>query len=316
MAHDRRRRVRATCRRIARESGSSFYAGMRLLPPDRRDALFADLRARAPDRRHRRRRRSPPDEKLAALERDRATSSARIDETRRSGARRRRRRGAPLPDPARRVRRPRRRRRDGRARHRVRDLRRPRALLPLRRGLDRPARARRLRLLRPRARRRRSPTTSASRSSSANILRDLSEDLAQRPRLPAARGPRALRLQRRATGASTGPVELLVAFEAQRALEPARRAASTLVPLLDRRSAVVRARDGRQVPAGCSSGSRPTRRSSCAAGCRCAAGRRGSCSRGALVAERGVNGARVAVVGGGLAGLAAALDCADARRDA
>lgn len=29
------------CRRIARDSGSSFYAGMRLLPPDRRAALFA-----------------------------------------------------------------------------------------------------------------------------------------------------------------------------------------------------------------------------------------------------------------------------------
>jgi phytoene synthase len=29
------------CRRIARASGSSFYAGMRLLPPDRRDAIFA-----------------------------------------------------------------------------------------------------------------------------------------------------------------------------------------------------------------------------------------------------------------------------------
>src|SRR5262249_57143754 len=28
-------------RRVARESGSSFYAGMRLLPPARRDALFA-----------------------------------------------------------------------------------------------------------------------------------------------------------------------------------------------------------------------------------------------------------------------------------
>lgn len=31
----------AECRRIARESGSTFYAGMRLLPTDRRDALFA-----------------------------------------------------------------------------------------------------------------------------------------------------------------------------------------------------------------------------------------------------------------------------------
>jgi phytoene synthase len=31
----------AACRRVARESGSSFYAGMRLLPTERRDALFA-----------------------------------------------------------------------------------------------------------------------------------------------------------------------------------------------------------------------------------------------------------------------------------
>ena len=29
------------CRRVARESGSSFYSGMRLLPPERRAALFA-----------------------------------------------------------------------------------------------------------------------------------------------------------------------------------------------------------------------------------------------------------------------------------
>jgi phytoene synthase len=29
------------CRRVARQSGSSFYVGMRLLAPDRRDALFA-----------------------------------------------------------------------------------------------------------------------------------------------------------------------------------------------------------------------------------------------------------------------------------
>ena len=29
------------CRRVARNAGSSFYAGMRLLPPDRRNALFA-----------------------------------------------------------------------------------------------------------------------------------------------------------------------------------------------------------------------------------------------------------------------------------
>jgi phytoene synthase len=29
------------CRRVARDAGSSFYAGMRLLPPERRNALFA-----------------------------------------------------------------------------------------------------------------------------------------------------------------------------------------------------------------------------------------------------------------------------------
>ena len=29
------------CRRVARNSGSSFYAGMRLMPPERRNALFA-----------------------------------------------------------------------------------------------------------------------------------------------------------------------------------------------------------------------------------------------------------------------------------
>jgi phytoene synthase len=69
----------AHCRQIARESRSSFYAGMRLLPPDRRDALFAvyalarriddiadgDLAA---------------DEKLAALERTR-TELAQIERT-------------------------------------------------------------------------------------------------------------------------------------------------------------------------------------------------------------------------------------------
>jgi phytoene synthase len=59
------------CRRIARESGSSFYAGMRLLPPGRRNALFAiyalsreiDDAADGP---------LPADEKRAELERIRS----------------------------------------------------------------------------------------------------------------------------------------------------------------------------------------------------------------------------------------------------
>ena len=59
------------CRRIARASGSSFYAGMRLLPPDRRDAIFAvyALARRIDDIAD-----GPlaADDKLAALERTRA----------------------------------------------------------------------------------------------------------------------------------------------------------------------------------------------------------------------------------------------------
>jgi phytoene synthase len=57
-------------RRVARESGSSFYAGMRLLPPDRRDALFAiyALARRIDDIADGG---LPPDEKLAALVRTR-----------------------------------------------------------------------------------------------------------------------------------------------------------------------------------------------------------------------------------------------------
>ncbi len=56
------------CRRIARASRSSFYTGMRLLPPERREALFAvyalarriDDVADGP---------LPPEQKLAGLER-------------------------------------------------------------------------------------------------------------------------------------------------------------------------------------------------------------------------------------------------------
>jgi phytoene synthase len=61
----------AECRRIARDSGSSFYAGMRLLPADRRDAIFAiyALARRIDDVAD-----GPlaPDEKLAVLTRVRA----------------------------------------------------------------------------------------------------------------------------------------------------------------------------------------------------------------------------------------------------
>jgi len=65
------------CRKVARASGSSFYAGMRLLPPDRRAALFAiyALARRIDDIADGD---LPAVEKLAALERTRA-ELARID---------------------------------------------------------------------------------------------------------------------------------------------------------------------------------------------------------------------------------------------
>jgi len=62
-------------RRVARESGSSFYAGMRLLPADRRDALFAiyALARRIDDIADGD---LPADEKLASLERTRKELAA------------------------------------------------------------------------------------------------------------------------------------------------------------------------------------------------------------------------------------------------
>jgi phytoene synthase len=67
------------CRRIARASGSSFYAGMRLLPPERRAALFAiyALSRRIDDIADGQ---LPGEEKLAELERTRGELE-RIDES-------------------------------------------------------------------------------------------------------------------------------------------------------------------------------------------------------------------------------------------
>jgi phytoene synthase len=69
----------AECRRIARDSGSSFYAGMRLLPTDRRDAIFAiyALARRIDDIADGD---LGPDEKLAELARVR-TELNRLDDT-------------------------------------------------------------------------------------------------------------------------------------------------------------------------------------------------------------------------------------------
>ena len=63
------------CRRVARDAGSSFYAGMRLLPPERRNALFAvyALARRIDDAADDD---SAPEDKLAELGEIRSGSSA------------------------------------------------------------------------------------------------------------------------------------------------------------------------------------------------------------------------------------------------
>ena len=180
------------------------------------------LRAGAPDRRRRRRRPLRRTDKLAELARD-PRGLERLDDAARS--RPRRRRATPrarFPIPLERLRRPRRRRRDGRAGDRVRDVRRSRALLPA----ASPARSAASRSASSNARTgsaaARSRTTSASRSRSANILRDVSEDAAHRARLPARARTSSGSAATFATGASTGPLELLIAFEARARARPAR----------------------------------------------------------------------------------------------
>src|SRR5262249_14436349 len=202
-------------------------------------------------------------------------------------------------DAARCVRRPRRRRRDGHTWHRVRDVRRARALLPLRRRLDRTALARRLRLLRPRARnsaRRRPRRGNADRQHPARRRRGPGE----RPRLPAGRGHRALRRAARARRRVRGTARARVA-RARAGAPPAAR------PALDDCCAG----DDRQVPRAPAAHRERARaclqRPSLAAPV-------GEGPRPRALAHRGRQ-MRASVVGGGLAGLAAAVEPADAGAD-
>ena len=228
-------------------------AGLRALPPRRprvglellrRHAAAAagparralrDLRPRAPDRRHRRRRAPRRREARGARRSAHACARApRRERRRRARRRRRRRRRFPIPleafgelvDGA---------ELDVRG-DRVRDVRRARALLPLRRGLDRAALARRLRLLGPDRRRRRSPTTSASRCRSGTSC----ATSARTPPIGRVYLPRE-DLERFGCEADGGDVRRarsssLIAFEAERGLGWLHRGLD-LVPLLDRRSA-------------------------------------------------------------------------------
>ncbi len=187
---------------------------------------------------------------------------------------------APLPDPARRVRRPDRRGRAGRPRA---SASRPSpsssttaAASPARSGGSRSASS-----TAPTAsRRRRSPTSSASRSRSATSSATSARTRrtggsTSRARISSASAATGRRLGR---AASTGPIELVIAFEAERGLDWLRRGPrARAAPRPAQR--LMRARDGRASTAGCSSGSPPSpalvlQR----AGCRCAPGRRGSCS--------------------------------------
>ena len=205
-----------------------------------------------------------------------------------------------------------------RARRPLRDVRRARALLPLRRRLDRPALARRLRLLRPRAPAPCSPTTSASRSRSGTSC------------ATSARTPPA--------GASTCPREDLERFGCEAATAELRRADRArdrlrgrarprLAPARARARAaarpaqrLLRARDGRQVPAPARAdrrraGARPARPALAPAvgeGARARPQPRRGCGAhrsGARLRVRAVRARdrRTAA----LAGLAAAIECAD-----
>ena len=273
---------------------------MRLLPPDRRNALFAvyALARRIDDIADGDARRGGQARGARGRPRGaRAPRRRRRPRARRASPTRRTR----FPIPVERVRRARRRRRDGRARDRVRDVRRARALLPLRRRLDRPPLARCLRLLGPRSRAGPLADELGIALQIGNILRDVSEDAANGrvylPREDLERfgcrgGGRRVR----------GPIELVIAFEAERGLGRLRTGLD-LVPLLDRRSAsCVLAMAGKY--------RRLLERIAAEPGARPAgpalAAVVGEGARARPQPRRGRGMTKVAVVGGGLAGLSAA----------
>ena len=313
-SRERRARPTARCERITRRAAANFFYGIRLLPRDKRRAMCAvyafarrvdDIgdgdpadggssptlaaeRARVEALRAGTRRRGDP--VLVAL------GDARTPSTCRST------RSTDLIDGVERT-----------SRHALRDLRRARRLLPPRRGLDRPAVPGDLRRRRRRARADRSPTTSGSRCSSPTSCATCA-----RTRAAAASTSPAEDLRASAASAdarsrpTTTPLSALIRFEAARARGVVRPRAR-LVPLLDARSAsCVLAMTGiyrrildrierdpleiarRRI-------SLPPWEKALVA----AAQRRGGWR---------VSAGRRRRVGGGLAGITAALDCADAAR--
>ncbi len=147
-----------------------------------------------------------------------------------------------------------------------------------------------------------------------NILRDVGEDAAAgRVYLP-ARGPRALRLRGRRRAASRARSSSCIAFEAEPRprLAPARPRARPAARPAQR---LLRARDGGQVPAAARADRARARRSSLRGRLSLRPWEKGLVlARSLAGAARGERSPRVAVVGGGLAGLAAAIECADGGR--
>ena len=306
------------CRAASRASrGSSFYAGMRLLPPDKRDALFAvyALARRIDDiadgdaarRREARRARAAARRPRARSARQRRPGARRASPTPRAATRSRSSAFGELVDGA---------EMDVRGR-RVRDVRRARALLPLRRGLDRPAR-RSASSTAPTesaggaARRRPRRRAADRRTSCATSREDLADGRVYLPREDLER----VRLPTRPTGRiATAPVELADRLRGRSAaLELATTRGLALVPLLDRRSAACVLGDGRHLPAAAAPDRRRARRSCSTAGCRCRGWEKGLRSPRRSLVGGGRDEPRSVVVGGGLAGITAALELRRRRR--
>ena len=156
---------------------------------------------------------------------------------RRPRARRARRRRGPLPDPARTPSTSSSTAARWTRRARPTSLRPPRRLLPPGRRLDRAAVARRLRHATGAARGRRARRRPRCRAAADQHPARRRRGPRDGPRLPARRGPRALRLR---AATSTGPRATrsaqLVALRGRRARELVRRAGCGCSPLLDRRS--------------------------------------------------------------------------------
>ena len=241
------------CWEILRVHGKTFHMMAKLLGPERGSdiaALYGFARVAddavdvpAPGEHARR---GPREARRMQEELRRAVRGR----ERRAALRRARRDGAPARDPAPAVRRPARRAADGSRRRPLPHLRGPRALLLPRRRDGRAHDHARRRVPRAAAAALEHAKTLGTAMQLTNILRDVGEDLAARPRLPAGRGPRAVRPRRRTArrrGASTAAFRALMEFEIARARR-ALRARARAHPAPRRRARPARRSSSRWTP--------------------------------------------------------------------